>query len=61
MNFFQLLRKKKELIPLVVFMTMAGTGASSFAVYSLRKSDVIINRKRNPEPWQDVDPTVPQK
>ena len=36
-------------------------GASSFAVYSLRKSDVILDRKRNPEPWETVDPTVPTK
>nr|XP_023500123.1 normal mucosa of esophagus-specific gene 1 protein isoform X1 [Equus caballus] len=42
MNFFQLLRKKKELIPLVAFMTVAATGATSFALYSLRKTDVIF-------------------
>uniref|UniRef100_A0A9R1SP88 Chromosome 1 C15orf48 homolog n=1 Tax=Equus caballus TaxID=9796 RepID=A0A9R1SP88_HORSE len=61
MNFFQLLRKKKELIPLVAFMTVAATGATSFALYSLRKTDVIIDRKRNPEPWETVDPSVPTK
>ncbi|XP_012504650.1 PREDICTED: normal mucosa of esophagus-specific gene 1 protein [Propithecus coquereli] len=61
MGFFQLLMKKKELIPLVVFTTFAAGGASSFAVYSLRKSDVIIDRKGNPEPWETVDPNVPQK
>ncbi|XP_003928954.1 normal mucosa of esophagus-specific gene 1 protein [Saimiri boliviensis] len=61
MSFFQLLKKNKELIPLVVFMSVAAGGASSFAVYSLRKTDVIIDRKRNPEPWENVDPTVPQK
>ncbi|KAM6201205.1 normal mucosa of esophagus-specific gene 1 protein [Rhynchocyon petersi] len=61
MGFFQLLMKKKELIPLVAFMTIAAGGASSFAVYSLKKTDVIIDRKRNPEPWEDVDPTVPGK
>lgn len=61
MKFFQMLRKKKELIPLVLFMTVAASGASSFAVYSLRKTDVIIDRKRHPEPWESVDPTVPQK
>uniref|UniRef100_A0A4W2CRW0 Normal mucosa of esophagus specific 1 n=1 Tax=Bos indicus x Bos taurus TaxID=30522 RepID=A0A4W2CRW0_BOBOX len=61
MGFFQLLMKKKELIPLVFFMTVAAAGASSFAVYSLRKSDVILDRKRNPEPWETVDPTVPTK
>ncbi|XP_008583327.1 PREDICTED: normal mucosa of esophagus-specific gene 1 protein [Galeopterus variegatus] len=61
MNFFQLLMKKKELIPLVVFTAVAATGASSFAVYSLGKSDVIIDKKRNPEPWENVDPSVPRK
>ncbi|XP_017400911.1 normal mucosa of esophagus-specific gene 1 protein [Cebus imitator] len=61
MGFFQLLKKNKELIPLVVFMAVAASGASSFAVYSLRKTDVIIDRKGNPEPWETVDPTVPQK
>uniref|UniRef100_A0A452UY22 Normal mucosa of esophagus-specific gene 1 protein n=1 Tax=Ursus maritimus TaxID=29073 RepID=A0A452UY22_URSMA len=95
MNIFQLLRKKKELIPLVLIMTTAAVGASSFAVYSLQKTDVIlwkhspiqpnrgntdllpcrgiglqslsqtlrlpIDRKRNPEPWETVDPNVPRK
>ncbi|XP_045147668.1 normal mucosa of esophagus-specific gene 1 protein-like [Echinops telfairi] len=60
MSFFRLLMKKKELIPLALIMTVAASGASSFAVYSLRKSDVITDRK-NPEPWETVDPTVPQK
>ncbi|XP_016067369.1 PREDICTED: normal mucosa of esophagus-specific gene 1 protein [Miniopterus natalensis] len=44
-----------------MFMTVAATGASSFAIYSLKKSDVIIDRKRHPEPWEDVDPSVPRK
>lgn len=61
MNLFQILRKKKELIPLVVIMTVAASGASSFAVYSLKKTDVILDRKRNPEPWETVDPNVPRK
>ncbi|XP_003420174.1 normal mucosa of esophagus-specific gene 1 protein [Loxodonta africana] len=61
MAFFQLLMKNKELIPLVVLVTAAASGASWFALYSLRKSDVITDRKRNPEPWETVDPTVPQK
>ncbi|XP_062947975.1 normal mucosa of esophagus-specific gene 1 protein [Cynocephalus volans] len=61
MNFFQLLMKNKELVPLVLFTAVAATGASSFAVYSLRKPDVIIDRKRNPEPWEKVDPSVPGK
>ncbi|XP_003900934.1 normal mucosa of esophagus-specific gene 1 protein [Papio anubis] len=61
MSFFQLLMKRKELIPLVLFVSVAAGGASSFAVYSLRKTDVILDRKRNPEPWETVDPTIPQK
>ncbi|XP_007933412.1 normal mucosa of esophagus-specific gene 1 protein [Orycteropus afer afer] len=61
MNFFQLLMKKKELIPLVAIMTFAASGATSFAVYSLGKTDVILDRKKNPEPWEHVDPTVPAK
>ncbi|XP_006878194.1 PREDICTED: normal mucosa of esophagus-specific gene 1 protein-like, partial [Chrysochloris asiatica] len=61
MNVFQLLMKKKELIPLALIMTFAASGASSFAVYSLKKTDVIVDRKGNPEPWDAVDPTVPQK
>ncbi|XP_058915425.1 normal mucosa of esophagus-specific gene 1 protein [Kogia breviceps] len=61
MSFFQLLMKRKELIPLVLFTTVAATGALSFALYSLRKTDVIIDRKRNPEPWENVDPTAPRK
>ncbi|XP_021117256.1 normal mucosa of esophagus-specific gene 1 protein isoform X1 [Heterocephalus glaber] len=75
MGVFQTLMKKKELIPLAVIMTVAAGGALSFAVYSLRKTDVIkirlltgpapllhsFDRKGNPEPWETVDPSVPQK
>ncbi|XP_045145335.1 normal mucosa of esophagus-specific gene 1 protein-like [Echinops telfairi] len=61
MSSFRLLMKKKERIPLALIMTVAASGASSFVVYSLRKSDVITDRKNNPEPWETVDPTVPQK
>ncbi|XP_045140298.1 normal mucosa of esophagus-specific gene 1 protein-like [Echinops telfairi] len=61
MSSFRLLMKKKELIPLALIMTVAASAASSFAVYSLRKSDVITDRKNNPESWETVDPTVPQK
>uniref|UniRef100_A0A8C9H3V5 Normal mucosa of esophagus-specific gene 1 protein n=1 Tax=Piliocolobus tephrosceles TaxID=591936 RepID=A0A8C9H3V5_9PRIM len=61
MTFFQLLMKRKELIPLVLFTSVAAGGASSFAVYSFWKTDVILDRKRNPEPWETVDPTIPQK
>ncbi|XP_004639087.1 normal mucosa of esophagus-specific gene 1 protein [Octodon degus] len=61
MGVLQILMKKKELIPLALFVTMAACGASSFAVYSFQKTDVIIDRKRNPEPWETVDPNIPQK
>ncbi|XP_059558429.1 normal mucosa of esophagus-specific gene 1 protein isoform X1 [Myotis daubentonii] len=62
MKVFRVLMKNKELIPLALIITAAASGASSFAVYSLnKKPDVIIDRKRNPEPWENVDPNVPGK
>nr|XP_056721952.1 normal mucosa of esophagus-specific gene 1 protein [Euleptes europaea] len=61
MGLFQLLMKKKELIPLIGFVTFAGCGAIFSALYAFRKSDVIINKHGNPEPWEHVDPTKPQK
>ncbi|XP_028907520.1 normal mucosa of esophagus-specific gene 1 protein [Ornithorhynchus anatinus] len=61
MGIFQILMKKKEIIPLVTFVTFAGLGAISVSVYSLFKTDVILNRSQNPEPWENVDPTQPQK
>ncbi|KAM8893588.1 normal mucosa of esophagus-specific gene 1 protein [Spinachia spinachia] len=61
-GFFQMLRKKKELIPLIGFMGMAAAGATSAAFYFLfTKPDVILNRSKNPEPWERVDPSKPQK
>ncbi|NXI69664.1 NMES1 protein, partial [Anseranas semipalmata] len=61
-NFFHILRAKKELIPLVGVVSFAAIGASAFSVYSLfSKSDVIINKSGNPEPWETIDPTKPQK
>ncbi|NXG55844.1 NMES1 protein, partial [Hemiprocne comata] len=61
-SFFQILRTKKELIPLVGIVSFAGFGAFAFSVYSLFcKSDVVINKSGNPEPWETVDPTKPQK
>ncbi|KFP24005.1 Normal mucosa of esophagus-specific 1, partial [Colius striatus] len=51
-----------QLIPLVGVLSFAAVGAFSFSVYSLfSKSDVIINKSGNPEPWETVDPTKPQK
>ncbi|KAM7015156.1 normal mucosa of esophagus-specific gene 1 protein isoform 1-T2 [Tautogolabrus adspersus] len=59
---FQILRKKKELIPLIGFMAFAATGATSAAIYFLlTKPDVILNKTKNPEPWERVDPSKPQK
>ncbi|XP_069722938.1 normal mucosa of esophagus-specific gene 1 protein [Phaenicophaeus curvirostris] len=61
-SFFQILRAKKELIPLVGVVSFAAVGAFAFSVYSLfSKSDVIINKSGNPEPWETVDPAKPQK
>ncbi|KAJ8007148.1 hypothetical protein DPEC_G00114540 [Dallia pectoralis] len=61
-GFFQILRKKKELIPLIGFMAFAVTGATSASLYFLlTKTDVIINKTGNPEPWERLDPSKPQK
>ncbi|XP_068962051.1 normal mucosa of esophagus-specific gene 1 protein-like [Petaurus breviceps papuanus] len=61
MNFLQLMMKKKELIPLITFVSIAGIGAASMSIYSLFKTDVIVNRQKNPEPWENVNPSQPQK
>ncbi|XP_037549236.1 normal mucosa of esophagus-specific gene 1 protein [Nematolebias whitei] len=62
MSFLQLLKKRKEIIPLVGIMVLAGTGATTAGLYFLfTKSDVILNKTSNPEPWERVDPTKPQK
>ncbi|XP_072551417.1 normal mucosa of esophagus-specific gene 1 protein [Salminus brasiliensis] len=61
-GFLQMLSKKKELIPLIGFMAFAATGATSAAIYFLlTKPDVILNKSQNPEPWEMVDPSKPQK
>ncbi|XP_032416231.1 normal mucosa of esophagus-specific gene 1 protein-like [Xiphophorus hellerii] len=61
-GFIQLLKKRKELIPLVGFMAFAATGATSASLYFLfTKSDVILNKTKNPEPWERLDPSKPQK
>ncbi|XP_014854126.1 normal mucosa of esophagus-specific gene 1 protein-like [Poecilia latipinna] len=61
-GFIQLLKKRKELIPLVGFMAFAATGATSASLYFLfTKSDVILNKSENPEPWERLDPSKPQK
>uniref|UniRef100_A0AAQ4QW36 Chromosome 15 open reading frame 48 n=1 Tax=Gasterosteus aculeatus aculeatus TaxID=481459 RepID=A0AAQ4QW36_GASAC len=51
-----------QLIPLIGFMGLAATGATSAALYFLfTKPDVILNRSNNPEPWERLDPSKPQK
>ncbi|KAL8197254.1 UNVERIFIED_CONTAM: hypothetical protein K2H54_018020 [Gekko kuhli] len=61
LGFFQMLKKKKELIPLIGFVGFAGVGAVVSSLYAFTKSDVIVNKHGNPEPWEHVDPTKPQK
>ncbi|XP_020865063.1 normal mucosa of esophagus-specific gene 1 protein-like [Phascolarctos cinereus] len=61
MSFLQLMMKKKELIPLIAFVSFAGVGAACMSVYSLFKTDVIVNKQKNPEPWENVNPYEPQK
>ncbi|XP_069767485.1 normal mucosa of esophagus-specific gene 1 protein [Narcine bancroftii] len=62
MKFLSLLRKRKELIPLVALMTTAATFGTGTCIYFLAtKSDVIINKSHNPTPWENVDPNKPQK
>ncbi|XP_066184500.1 normal mucosa of esophagus-specific gene 1 protein [Sylvia atricapilla] len=57
-----MLKNKKELIPLVTILSMAATGAVSFSIYSLlSKSDVIIRKLGDSEPWENVDPTKSHK
>ncbi|XP_033844704.1 normal mucosa of esophagus-specific gene 1 protein [Periophthalmus magnuspinnatus] len=61
-GFMQLLKKKKELIPLIGFMAFAAAGATTASLYFLfTKTDIVINKSGNPEPWEQVDPTKPQK
>ncbi|XP_038611418.1 normal mucosa of esophagus-specific gene 1 protein-like [Tachyglossus aculeatus] len=61
MGIFQILMKKKELIPRATIVTIAGFGAISVSVYSPFKTAVVLNRSKSPEPWENVDPTQPQK
>uniref|UniRef100_UPI00358EE81C normal mucosa of esophagus-specific gene 1 protein n=1 Tax=Myxine glutinosa TaxID=7769 RepID=UPI00358EE81C len=61
-SILRMMMKKKELIPLVGFVGMAGVGAVTMCIYSLVfKSDVSINKRGNPTPWENVDPRQPQK
>ncbi|XP_038599492.1 normal mucosa of esophagus-specific gene 1 protein-like [Tachyglossus aculeatus] len=61
MGTFQILMKKEVLIPLATIITIARLGAISVSVYSLFKTSVNFNTSKNPEPWENVDPTQHQK
>ncbi|XP_005521578.1 PREDICTED: normal mucosa of esophagus-specific gene 1 protein [Pseudopodoces humilis] len=57
-----MLKSKKELIPLAGILSLAAAGAFSFCLYSLfSKSDVIIHKIGSSEPWETIDPAKPQK
>ncbi|XP_051953600.1 normal mucosa of esophagus-specific gene 1 protein [Xyrauchen texanus] len=61
-GFLQMLNKRKELIPLIGFVGFAALGAATASIYFLfTKPDVILNKTRNPEPWERLDPSKPQK
>uniref|UniRef100_A0A8C1ERS9 Chromosome 15 open reading frame 48 n=1 Tax=Cyprinus carpio carpio TaxID=630221 RepID=A0A8C1ERS9_CYPCA len=61
-GFLQMLKKRKELIPLIGFVGCAALGAATASIYFLlTKPDVILNKTRNPEPWETLDPSTPQK
>ncbi|XP_067275333.1 normal mucosa of esophagus-specific gene 1 protein [Pseudorasbora parva] len=61
-GFIQMLKKRKELIPLIGFVGCAALGAATASVYFLlTKPDVILNKTGNPEPWESLDPSKPQK
>ncbi|XP_053355941.1 normal mucosa of esophagus-specific gene 1 protein [Clarias gariepinus] len=61
-GFLQMLRKRKELIPLIGITGLAAAGATTACFYFLfTKSDVILNKSMNPEPWEQLDPTKPRK
>ncbi|XP_067874449.1 normal mucosa of esophagus-specific gene 1 protein isoform X2 [Heterodontus francisci] len=62
LRFFSLLRKRKELIPLVSLMAVAASVGTSTCIYFLTtKTDIILNKTGNPTPWENVDPSKPQK
>ncbi|XP_057225896.1 normal mucosa of esophagus-specific gene 1 protein [Malurus melanocephalus] len=58
---WHMLKTKRELIPLAGILTMAAAGAFSFCIYSLFKPDVIVHKFGSPEPWEEIDPSKPQK
>lgn len=61
-GFFRMLRKNRQLIPMVGLMTLGAAGAAlSLTYFLLTKTDVILNKTSNPEPWGRIDPSKPQK
>ncbi|XP_044294953.1 normal mucosa of esophagus-specific gene 1 protein [Varanus komodoensis] len=61
MGLFQHVMKHKELIPLLTVLSLTGCGLVYSAIHALRKPEVIFNKSGDPEPWQYVNPTEPQK
>ncbi|XP_024258079.1 normal mucosa of esophagus-specific gene 1 protein-like [Oncorhynchus tshawytscha] len=62
MKFGLIQMMRKQLIPLIGIMTFAAAAATFASLYFLfSKNDVILNKSRNPEPWEGVDPSKPQK
>ncbi|XP_055793570.1 normal mucosa of esophagus-specific gene 1 protein-like [Salvelinus fontinalis] len=58
----QIMRKRKQVIPLIGCMVLSTAGAIFASLYFLfTKNDVILNKSRNPEPWEGVDSSKPQK
>nr|XP_046185237.1 normal mucosa of esophagus-specific gene 1 protein-like [Oncorhynchus gorbuscha] len=58
----QIMRKRKEVIPLIGCMALSTAGAIFASLYFLfTKNDVILNKSRIPENWEGVDPSKPQK
>ncbi|XP_077173633.1 normal mucosa of esophagus-specific gene 1 protein [Paroedura picta] len=60
-TFFKIIKKQKELVPLVTIVSFAGFMAVYSSWHAFNKSEVVVNKHGNPEPWQHVDPTKPQK
>ncbi|NP_001139955.1 Normal mucosa of esophagus-specific gene 1 protein [Salmo salar] len=58
----RIMRRRKQVIPLMGCMALSTAGAIFASLYFLfTKNDVILNTSRNPEPWEGVDPSKPQK
>uniref|UniRef100_A0A8C5SLV8 Chromosome 15 open reading frame 48 n=1 Tax=Laticauda laticaudata TaxID=8630 RepID=A0A8C5SLV8_LATLA len=61
MPVFRYLNKHRELIPLAMIMTATLSGMAYTGIRALKRSDIVIDRWNNPEPWEKVDPSQPQK